>query len=72
MFPSDWQLLLDEYDRNSEMMKLRLSKDLFSGTVDALVEDVPHLLGSEWDAIGLVSMPCTHNRSRQNMPLAPP
>ena len=48
------QLVLKEYDLRSDPVRQRLSRDLFIGTVDALVEGAPHITGSEWDALILV------------------
>ncbi|CAM9155225.1 unnamed protein product [Ascophyllum nodosum] len=47
-------LVLKEYDLRSDPVRQRLSRDLFIGTVDALVEGAPHITGSEWDALILV------------------
>lgn len=47
---------MEEYDLRSDVMRQRLSRDLFSGTVDTLVEGAQHLHGLEWDAVILVSV----------------
>lgn len=53
------QVILDEYDLRSNVMRQRLARDLFSGVVDALVAGAPHLQGVEWEAVVLVSvLPC--------------
>ncbi|CAB1118220.1 unnamed protein product [Ectocarpus sp. CCAP 1310/34] len=46
--------ILSEYDLRSDVMKQRLSRDLFNGVVDALVAGVPQLQGMEWEAVTLV------------------
>ncbi|CBN77424.1 conserved unknown protein [Ectocarpus siliculosus] len=46
--------ILLEYDLRSDVMKQRLSRDLFSGVVDALVAGAPQLQGMEWEAVTLV------------------
>ncbi|CAM9327631.1 unnamed protein product [Ectocarpus fasciculatus] len=46
--------ILLEYDLRSDVMKQRLSRDLFSGVVDALVAGAPQMQGMEWDAVTLV------------------
>lgn len=53
-----FQLILDEYDLRSDVMRQRLSKDLFIGTVDSLVEGSKHLNGLEWEAVVLVKWYC--------------
>lgn len=49
------QCILTEYDTHSAVMRQRLSRDLFSGVVDSLVEGAPQLVGVEWDSVVLVS-----------------
>eukprot|EP00752_Nemacystus_decipiens_P008991 g8026.t1 len=46
--------ILTEYNTSSNVMKQRLSRDLFSGVVDSLVEGAPQLGGVEWDSVVLV------------------
>eukprot|EP00903_Cladosiphon_okamuranus_P010030 g9512.t1 len=46
--------ILTEYNIQSTVMKQRLSRDLFSGVVDSLVEGAPQLVGVEWDSVVLV------------------
>ncbi|CAM9430764.1 unnamed protein product [Pylaiella littoralis] len=46
--------ILEEYDTRDNVMKHRLSKDLFIGVVESLVEGAPQLQGVEWDSVILV------------------
>lgn len=52
------QCILAEYDSNVAAMRQRLSRDLFSGVVESLVEGAPQLNGVEWEAVVLVSSCC--------------
>lgn len=49
------QCILAEYDSHVVVMRQRLSRDLFSGVVEALVAGAPQLTGVEWDSVVLVS-----------------
>lgn len=46
-----------EYDLRSDVMRQKLSRDLFRTTIDALVEGAAHLRGMEWEAVVLVTFP---------------
>lgn len=50
---------MTEYDLRNDVMRQKLSRDLFRTTIDALVEGAPHLRGMEWEAVVLVRFPFT-------------
>lgn len=54
------QCILTEYDPHSTVMRQRLSRDLFSGVVDSLVEGAPQLVSVEWESVVLVSCMSFH------------